>query len=58
VKFTIRYHYGTYCGERTVFAEDEEQAVAKMWAQMRRRGELTLPMAYQSATVVDVEETA
>jgi len=57
-KFTIRYQYGTYSGTRVVFADDDERAVAKMWADMRRRGELGLSMAHQSAKVIDLEEPA
>lgn len=56
--FTIRYQYGTYSGTRDVRAEDGEQAIAQMWARMRRAGELGLPMAYQSAKVVAVREDA
>jgi len=54
--YTIHYEYGTYSGERTVNADDEEEAIAKMWAQMRRRGELGLSMAYTSAKVVAAAE--
>ena len=56
MKYTIRYQYGTYSGERVIFAEDGESAIAKMWGDMKRRNLLTLPMAHQSAVIVSEEE--
>ncbi len=52
-KYIIEYHYGSYSGIREIWADDEESAIAKMWRQMRN--DMTLPMAYQSAKVIDVE---
>ena len=52
-KYTIKYQYGEYSGERVVWADDEEEAISKMWAQLRQY--MTLSMAYQSATVISVE---
>ena len=49
--YKIRYHYGTYTGVETVNADDEEQAIAKMWSRLKRY--MTLPMAYQSAEVIE-----
>ena len=54
-KFVILYQYGTYSGEKTVFADDEDQAINRMWADFRRRGLLTLSMAYQSAKIIRSE---
>jgi hypothetical protein len=48
--FTVRYQYATYSGTRTVTADDGEQAIAKVKAQIRREG--ALPMAYESYRIV------
>lgn len=55
-KYTIRYQYGTYSGVETVFADDGDEAIAKMWRRLRRF--MTLGMAYQSAEIEDVDENA
>ena len=55
-RYEIEYWYGTYHGVETVWADDSEQAVARMWAGFRRRGLMTLPMAYQAARVISVIE--
>lgn len=52
-KYTIKYQYGTYSGTITVWADEEDEAIAKMWRGLSR--DMTLSMAYQSATVIDVE---
>jgi len=52
-KYTIEYQYGTYSGTRVIWADDEDEAVAKMWRLLSR--DMTLGMAYKSATVVAVE---
>lgn len=52
-KYTIEYQYGTYSGQRTVWANDESEAIAKMWRMLSR--DMTLSMAYQSAKVIEVE---
>lgn len=52
-KYTIKYQYGTYSGTETVYADDEETAVSKMWRTLKKY--MTLGMAYQSHTIVDVE---
>lgn len=49
--YTIRLEYATYTFREHVTAEDEEQAIAKAWTRLRRRGGLTLPMAYTAAHV-------
>ena len=51
--YTIKYWYGTYSGTETVTAEDEETAIAKMWSRLKRY--MTLPMAYKSEKVINVE---
>jgi hypothetical protein len=33
--------------------DDDETIIARAWAQARRRGWLTLPMAYQRAEVLE-----
>lgn len=52
-KYTIKYYYGTYEGTRTVWADDEEEAVGKMWNGLKQY--MTLPMAYTSHEVLNVE---
>lgn len=55
ITYTISYQYGTYSGQRkvTLAADDQRDPCAVMWARMRNAGELTLPMAYQSARIID-----
>jgi len=55
-KYTIEYQYGTYSGTRTIWADDEETAISKMWRLLSK--DMSLPMAYQSASVIDVEYNA
>ncbi len=45
-RFRVTYQYATYSGERTVLAEDSEQAVAIVKRELRPY--MTLPMAYES----------
>jgi len=52
-KYTIEYCYGSYSGTRTVWADDSEEAVSKMWRELKPY--MTLGMAYQSAKIIDVE---
>lgn len=54
MKYTIKYHAGAYSGKRTVFADDEEEAIAKVRASIRR--EMSLPMYSDSYKVVDLED--
>lgn len=51
--YTIRYHYATYSGTRTVQAEDSDEAIAKVRAWVRKTG--SLPMAYESYKVEHAE---
>lgn len=55
--YSVRIEYGPYTHRETVSAEDEEQAIAKAWGRLRRRGLLTLPMASASARAERVEST-
>lgn len=52
-RYTIKYQYGSYSGTRVVWADDEDEAISKMWGMLRK--DMTLPMAYTSAKVIDVE---
>lgn len=54
-RYTIEYYYGTYSGTRVVYAEDGEQAIAKMWRGLRQY--MTLGMASKSARIIDKIET-
>lgn len=46
----VVYQYATYTGEEIVYnCDDSDQAIAACWARLRRRGLLTLSMAYTSA---------
>lgn len=55
ITYTIKYQYGTYSGQRkiTLESDDPRDPCDVMWSRMRRAGELTLPMAYQSAEIID-----
>jgi len=55
---TVKYQYGPYSGEESFLTDTDETdyIIARLWGILRRRGLLTLPMAYQSATVTDVEQ--
>ncbi len=48
--FTIRYEAASYSGERTVEAEDQDQAIAMVRAWVRKQ--MTLPMYYESYKAV------
>jgi len=48
--YTVRYQAATYSGTRTVKAEDEEDAICKVRAQIRKQ--MTLPMYSDSYSVV------
>lgn len=55
ITYTIRYQYGPYSGQRkvTLDSSDQRDPITVMWSRMQRAGELTLPMAYQSARIID-----
>jgi len=52
--YTIRYWIGNYTGRRSVKAETEEEAIAKMWRSMI--GQTNLPIGPKRAEVLTVEE--
>lgn len=51
MRFIVHYQAGPYSGERTVFADDDEHAIAKVRAAVRK--EMTLPMYSESYRVVE-----
>lgn len=53
-RYTVKFWYSTYVGTREIVLDDDDprSPIDAMWAQMRNRGELGLPMAYQSAKIV------
>ena len=51
MNYTVKYRAGTYSGKRTVNASDEEEAIAKVRAQIHR--DMTLPMYSDSYKVID-----
>jgi hypothetical protein len=48
--YTVKYQAGTYSGKRTVNAEDEENAIAKVRSEVRKS--MTWPMYYDSYRIV------
>ncbi len=52
-KYTIKYQYGSYSGTETIWADDGDEAIAKLWRLLKPH--MSLPMAYQSAKIVEVE---
>jgi hypothetical protein len=52
-KYTIKYYYGSYSGVRIIFEDDEDSAISKMWKIIKK--DMTLPMAYQSVEILNVE---
>ena len=51
--YKVKYHAGPYEGVEQVAAYDEEEALAKVRAKIRRT--MTLPMYSDSYRVVDVD---
>lgn len=49
--FKVKYYAGPYSGTRSVNAEDEEDAIAKVRAQIRR--DMTLPMYSDGYKIID-----
>ncbi len=54
--FTVTYTVGTYSGERTVSAEDGEEAIAKVKRWVRR--ETSMGMALESYRVSDESDAS
>lgn len=52
-KYTIKYWYGSYSGTLIIWADDEDTAIVKMWAALKRH--MSLPMAYKAAEIIKVE---
>ena len=48
-RYQVRYQAATYTGIRTVWAEDGEEAIAKVKQQIHR--EMTLPMYYEHYSI-------
>lgn len=51
--FTVRYQAATYSGTRKVWAEDEEEAINKVKAEIHRT--MTLPMYSESYKILTNE---
>jgi len=59
VTATVKYQYGTYSGTVTVSVDendDNETITAMARGQLKRKGLLTLSMAYESWKVVSRED--
>jgi hypothetical protein len=52
-RYEIKYQYGAYSGTRVIWADGEQEAIAKMWKLLEK--DMQLPMAYKSAEVINVE---
>lgn len=52
--YTVKYHAGTYSGTRTVSADDEEHAIARVRAMIRK--DMSLPMYSDSYRIVDSDD--
>jgi hypothetical protein len=50
--YTVHYQAGTYSGNRTVNASDDEEAIAKVKSWVHR--EMTIPMYSESYKIVDI----
>lgn len=53
-RYTIRYQAGPYSGTRTVLADNEDHAIAKVRAEVRRS--MSLPMYSESYRIEAVGE--
>lgn len=49
-QFTVKYHAGTYSGTKTVWADDEEEAIAKVKAWVHKQ--MTIPMYSESYKII------
>lgn len=54
--YTVKYWAATYSGTRTVNADDEEEAIAKVRAEIRKN--MTIAMYSDSYRIVNSVETA
>ena len=57
MRYEVKLVHGTYETTVSVHADDDEDAIAKAKARARRDGFYCLPMAYESAKIVRVEES-
>jgi hypothetical protein len=55
-EYKIKYQYATYSGTETIYAEDSEHAIAKMWQKLKEY--MTLGMAYKHAEIIEVRDIA
>lgn len=49
-RYEIRYYYGSYNGTRIIYADDDEQAIAQMWRELRPH--MSLGMASQGQEII------
>lgn len=52
--YEVEYYAGPYSGVKTVTADDEEHAIAKVKARVRR--EMTLPMYSDGYTIISSKD--
>jgi hypothetical protein len=57
MRYEVKLVHGTYETTISVHAADDEEAIGKAKARAKRDGFYCLPMAYESAKVVRVEES-
>lgn len=57
MRYEVKLVHGTYDTIISVHAGDEEEAIAKARVRAKRDGFYCLPMAYESATIVRVEDS-
>ena len=57
MRYEVKLVHGTYETTVSVHADDDEEAVAKARARAKREGFYCLPMAFESAKIVRVEES-
>lgn len=58
MRYKVRLQHGTYTRFETVHAEDDDEAIRKAKGRARRDGFYHLPMAYESAQVVESKEAS
>lgn len=56
MRYEVNLVHGTYATRVSVHADDDEEAIAKAKARAKRDGFYCLPMAYESAKIVSIEE--
>lgn len=53
-EYTIEYQYARSTGKEVIYADDDEQAIAKLWERLRPY--MTLSGAYRHADIVRIVE--